>query len=64
MTALHIAAQYGHICAAECLLEGGADIEAKSDAIGNEWTVRTEKDRTPLITREMFLAVHRFKRRR
>ena len=49
MTALHIAARYGHIHAAECLLEAGADIEAKSDAIGNEWTVRTEKDRTPLI---------------
>ena len=49
MTALHIAAQYGHIRAAECLLEAGADIEAKSDAYGDEWTVRTEKDRTPLI---------------
>ena len=47
-TALHIAAQYGHIRAAERLLEAGADIEAKSDAFGNEWTVRTEKDRTPL----------------
>lgn len=26
-----------------------ADIEAKSDAFGNEWVVRTEKGRTPLI---------------
>lgn len=49
MTALHITAQYGHIRAAERLLEAGADIEAKSDAFGDEWIVRTEKDRTPLI---------------
>ena len=49
MTALHFAAQYGHLRAAERLLEAGADIEAKSDAFGDEWVVRTEKDRTPLI---------------
>ena len=49
MTALHIAAQYGHIRSAERLLEAGADIEARSDAFGDDWTVRTEKDRTPLI---------------
>ena len=49
MTALHIAAQYGHFRAAERLLEAGADIEARSDALGDDWTVRTEKDRTPLI---------------
>ena len=49
MTALYFAAQYGHIRAAERLLEAGADIEAKSDAFGDGWTVRTEKDRTPLI---------------
>ena len=49
MTALHFAAQYGHIRVAELLLETGADIEAKSDAFGDEWVVRTEKGRTPLI---------------
>ena len=49
MTALHLAAKYGHIRVAEILLEAGADIEARSDAFGNEWVVRTEKDRTPLI---------------
>ncbi len=49
MTALHLAAKYGHIRVAELLLEAGADIEAKSDAFGNDWIVRTEKYRTPLI---------------
>lgn len=49
MTALHLAAQYGHLRVAELLLEAGADIEAKSDAFGDYWTVRTEKGRTPLI---------------
>ena len=49
MTALHLAAQYGHIRVAKLLLEAGADIEAKSDAFGNDWIVRTEKHRTPLI---------------
>ena len=49
MTALHLAAKYGHIRVAELLLEAGADIEAKSDAFDNDWIVRTEKDRTPLI---------------
>ena len=49
MTALHFAAQRGHIRAAQHLLEAGADIEAKCDAFGNEWFVRSEKDRTPLI---------------
>ena len=49
MTALHFAAQYGHIRVAELLLEAGADIEAKSDAFGDDWIVRTEKGRTPLI---------------
>ncbi len=48
MTALHFASQYGHIRVAELLLEAGADIEAKSDAFGDEWIVRTEKGRTPL----------------
>ena len=49
MTALHLAAQHGHLKIAEMLLEAGADIEARSDAFGNEWIVRTEKGRTPLI---------------
>ena len=49
MTGLHLAAQYGHIRVAELLLEAGADIEAKSDAFGNDWIVRTEKHRTPLM---------------
>lgn len=49
MTALHLAAQHGHLKIAEMLLEAGADIEAKSDAFGNDWIVRTEKGRTPLI---------------
>ncbi|KAL9607951.1 MAG: hypothetical protein Q9167_007189 [Letrouitia subvulpina] len=49
MTALHLASQHGHIRVAELLLEAGADIEAKSDAFGNEWIVRSEKGRTPLI---------------
>ena len=31
------------------LLEAGADIEAGSDAWGDNWIVHTEKDRTPLI---------------
>ena len=49
MTALHFAAQYGHLRVAELLLDAGADIEAKSDAFGEDWIVRTEKGRTPLI---------------
>lgn len=49
MTALHLAAKYGHIRVAELLLEAGADIEAKSDKLGNVFIVRIEKDRTPLI---------------
>ena len=49
MTALHFAAQHGHLRVAELLLEAGADIEAKSDAFGDDWIVRTEKGRTPLI---------------
>ncbi|KAK0508175.1 hypothetical protein JMJ35_009259 [Cladonia borealis] len=49
MTALHLAAKYGHIRVAELLLEAGADIEAKSDTFGNDFIVRTQKDRTPLI---------------
>ncbi len=49
MTALHLAAKYGHLRVAELLLEAGADIEATSDAFGNEFIVRTEKGRTPLI---------------
>lgn len=48
-TALHFAAQYGHLRVAELLLEAGADIEAKSDAFGDDFTVRSEKGRTPLI---------------
>ena len=48
MTALHFAAQYGHLRVAELLLEAGADVEAKSDALGDEWIVRSEKGRTPL----------------
>ena len=48
-TALILAAQYGHLRVAEQLIEAGADIEAKSDAFGDDWTIRTEKDRTPLI---------------
>ncbi len=49
MTALHFAAQYGHTRVAELLIEAGADIEAKSDAFGDDWIIRTEKGRTPLI---------------
>ncbi|KAI9660712.1 MAG: hypothetical protein M1821_010064 [Bathelium mastoideum] len=49
MTALHFAARHGHLRVAEMLLEAGADIEAKNDAFGDEWVVRTEKGRTPLI---------------
>ncbi|KAL9084164.1 MAG: hypothetical protein Q9165_008212 [Trypethelium subeluteriae] len=49
MTALHLAARYGHLRVAEILLEAGADIEAKTDAFGDDWVVRTEKGRTPLI---------------
>lgn len=48
-TALHFAAQYGHLRVAERLLEAGADIEARSDAFGDEWITRTEKGRTPLL---------------
>lgn len=48
-TALIVAAQYGHVRVAELLLKAGADIEAKSDAFGDEWDIRTEKGRTPLI---------------
>ena len=49
MTALHFAAKYGHIRVAKLLLEAGADIEAKCDAFGDEWIVRSEKGRTPLV---------------
>ena len=49
MTALHFAAQYGHLRVAELLIEAGADIEAKSEAFGDEWTLRSENGRTPLI---------------
>ena len=49
MTALHYAAQYGHLRVAELLLDAGADIEAPCDSFGDEWVVRTEKGRTPLI---------------
>ena len=49
ITALHFAARYGHIRVANLLLEAGADIEARSDAFGDEWVVRSEKGRTPLI---------------
>ena len=49
LTALHLAANHGHIRVAEMLLEAGADIEAQSDALDNDWIVCTEKDRTPLI---------------
>ena len=48
-TALHFAAQYGHLRVTELLLEAGADVEARSDAFGHDWVVRTEKGRTPLI---------------
>ncbi|KAF2235390.1 ankyrin [Viridothelium virens] len=49
LTALHFAARYGHLRVAEILLDAGADVEAKTDAFGNDWIVRTEKGRTPLI---------------
>lgn len=49
MTALHFAAQFGHLRTAEILLDAGADIEAKCDAFGDEWVVRSEKGRTPLV---------------
>ena len=48
-TALIFAAQYGHLRVAELLIEAGADLEARSDAFGDDWIIRTEKDRTPLI---------------
>ena len=49
MTALLFAAQYGHLRVAELLIEAGADIEARSEAFGDEWTIRCENGRTPLI---------------
>lgn len=49
MTALHFAARFGHLHTAEILLDAGADIEAQCDAFGDEWVVRSEKGRTPLI---------------
>ena len=48
-TALLLAAQYGHVRVAELLLQAGADIEAKSDAFGEDWIIRSETGRTPLI---------------
>lgn len=48
-TALYLAVQHGHLHVAELLLEAGADIEARADAFGDEWTVRTNTGRTPLI---------------
>ena len=48
-TAHLIAAQYSHIEVAEILLDAGADIEARSDAFGDDWVICTEKGRTPLI---------------
>ena len=49
MTALLFAAQYGHLRVAETLVEAGADIEAKTEAFGDDWIILTEKGRTPLI---------------
>lgn len=48
-TALHFAAQYGHLRAVERLLEARADIEARSDAFGDDLVNRTEMGRTPLL---------------
>ena len=48
-TALHLAAQWGHLRVTEQLLEAGADIEARCDAFGDDWINHVEKGRTPLI---------------
>ena len=49
MTALLLAAKYGHLRVAKILVEAGANIEAESEAFGDEWAIRSEKGRTPLI---------------
>ncbi|KAL8783802.1 MAG: hypothetical protein Q9195_009269 [Heterodermia aff. obscurata] len=49
MTALLFAARYGHLRVAERLIEAGADIEARSEAFGDDWIIRSENHRTPLI---------------